>query len=211
MPHKAVLCHSQYNTVSLALLYGVQTCHHQTWTQHRRSGQCLYAHGAFIYLVNSEHIEMCDVILLSIFDSGSALLLVYQFTHIFIHKLSLSNTQKSRLAITYSTFQFKMFKSQHTYFLNVSQWHQAPAFACSADDLGLGVETFGEVLVLAAVCSRTHLRMALVQQHAVQTLGLKAAGAHVWRLTVTLGDLRDVCGVDLYSPTRLIRLTKNKY
>lgn len=56
----------------------------------------LYAHGAFIYLVNSEHIEMCDVVLLSIFDSGSALLLVYQFTHIFIHKLSLNNTTHKR-------------------------------------------------------------------------------------------------------------------
>lgn len=52
-----------------------------------------HIHGAFIYLVNSKHIEMCDVVLLSIFDSGSALLLVYQLTHIFIHEFPLSDKQ----------------------------------------------------------------------------------------------------------------------
>lgn len=111
----------------------------------------------------------------------------------------------SRNCMTH-TNHLNLYKSQLTYFLNVPQRNQSPAFACGADDLGLGVEAFGEVLVLASLSSRTHLRMALVQQHSVQTLRLKAAGPLSWRLTVTLGDLRDVCGVHLHSPTRLVHL-----
>lgn len=48
--------------------------------------------------------------------------------------------------------------------------------------------------------------MAFVQQHAVQTLGFEAAGSLVRWLTVTLGDLGDVCSVDLHSPAGLVYL-----
>lgn len=46
-------------------------------------------HSSAIYLVNREHIKVCDVVLLSVFDSGSALLFINEFTYIFIYKLAL--------------------------------------------------------------------------------------------------------------------------
>lgn len=45
---------------------------------------------------------------------------------------------------------------------------QAPAAALGFDDLGVGVEPLGEALVLAALPSRAHLRVALVLQHPVE-------------------------------------------
>lgn len=46
-------------------------------------------HSSASYLVNREHIKVCDVVLLSVFDSGSALLFINEFTYIFIYKLAL--------------------------------------------------------------------------------------------------------------------------
>lgn len=54
--------------------------------------------------------------------------------------------------------------------LDVPQRDESPAFARSLDDLGLGVKALGEVLVAAAIATGTHLRVALVLQHAVKTL-----------------------------------------
>lgn len=94
--------------------------------------------------------------------------------------------------------------------LDVPQIDQAPALAGRLDDLGVGVETLGEVLVTAALPAGTHLRVALVLQHAVQTLGLEPARPLVRRLAVTLGDLRDVCGVDLNPSEGFVDLTEAK-
>lgn len=56
------------------------------------------------------------------------------------------------------------------YLLDVSEVDQTPALARGLDDLGVGVEAFGKVLVAAALPARTHLGVALVLQHAVQAL-----------------------------------------
>lgn len=121
-------------------------------------------------LVDGEHVEISDVVLLGVLDPRPALLLINQLSDVLVDKLAL---------------------------LDVPQRDQAPALAGRLDDLGLGVETLGEVLVTAALAAGTHLRVALILQHAVQTLGLKATRPLVRQLAVTLGDLRDVCGVHL--------------
>lgn len=90
--------------------------------------------------------------------------------------------------------------------LDVSQGHQAPAFARRLDDLGFRVEPLGEVLVAAELPAGTHLGVALVLQHAVQTLRLEPARPLVRWLAVALGDLRDVCRVDLDLPNGLVDL-----
>lgn len=122
-----------------------------------------------VYLVNGEHIEVSDVILLGIFDPGSALFLINQLPHILIHKLSLSNKPKNqsnsdaikRIHITTHT------SAKCSNLLDVSQSEEAPALAGCADGFGLWIEALGEVLVHATLSSWTDLRMALVQQHAV--------------------------------------------
>lgn len=52
--------------------------------------------------------------------------------------------------------------------------------------------------------------MALVLQHAVQTLRLEAARPLVRRLAVALGDLGDVGGEDLNLPHRFVDLEPQK-
>lgn len=59
--------------------------------------------------------------------------------------------------------------------LDVPQGNEPPAFSRGLDDLGVWVEPLGEVLVAAALPAGTYLRVALVLQHAVQTLRLEAA------------------------------------
>lgn len=54
--------------------------------------------------------------------------------------------------------------------LDVPQGNEPPAFPRGLDDLGVRVEALGEVLVAAALPAGTYLRVALVLQHAVQTL-----------------------------------------
>lgn len=90
--------------------------------------------------------------------------------------------------------------------LDVSQGDQPPAFPGGLDDLGVWVEPLGEVLVAAALAAGTHLRVALVLQHAVQALRLEAARPLVRRFAVTLGDLGDVGGVHLDLPHRFVDL-----
>lgn len=94
--------------------------------------------------------------------------------------------------------------------LDVPERHQAPPFAGRLDDLGLWVETFGEVLVTAALPAGTHLRVALVLKHAVQTLGLEPTWSLVCQLAVTFRDLRNVCGVDLNLTKGFVDLKERK-
>lgn len=90
--------------------------------------------------------------------------------------------------------------------LDVPQCDQPPAFARSLDDLGVGVAALGEVLVAAAIAAGAHLRVALILQHAVQTLRLEATRPLVWRLAVALGDLGDVGRKHLNLPNWLVDL-----
>lgn len=130
-------------------------------------------------LVYGEHIEVSDVVLMGIFDSRHALLLVNQLSNILVHKFSLSD---------------------------VPLGHQAPTFAICLDDLGLGVLALGETLVLAVFACRTHLRVALKHQHPVQTLRIKATRILICGLTVALRDFRNISCIDLDFPIRLIHL-----
>lgn len=50
--------------------------------------------------------------------------------------------------------------------------------------------------------------MALVQQHAVDALGVYAAGVLVRGFTVAAGDLRQVCSEDLHPANRAVHLAK---
>lgn len=94
----------------------------------------------------------------------------------------------------------------NSYLFNVPLGHQAPAFAISFDDLGLGVLALGEALVLAALSCRTHLGVALVHQHPIEALGVKAARVLIRGLAVALGNLRYVSSVYLHFTARFIHL-----
>lgn len=92
------------------------------------------------------------------------------------------------------------------YLLNAPLGAQAPAAPLGFDDLGVGVEPLGEALVLAALPGRAHLRVTLVLQHPVETLGLQPAGVLVRGFAVTAGDLRQVRHLDLNLPDHLVGL-----
>lgn len=103
-----------------------------------------------------------------------------------------------------------LFTHTHTHLLDVFQGEEAPALASRTDDLGVGVLALGEVLVVAALTGWAHLRVALVQEHAVQALRLEVARPLVRRLAVTLGDLGHVCRVHLHPPVRLVDLRNGR-
>lgn len=48
-------------------------------------------------LVDGEHVEVCDVVFLSILDPRPALLLVYQLADVLVHKLALFEKRQIRL------------------------------------------------------------------------------------------------------------------
>lgn len=48
-------------------------------------------------LVDSEHVEVGDVVFLSVFDPRPALLLVYQLADVLVHKLALYEKRQIRL------------------------------------------------------------------------------------------------------------------
>lgn len=75
------------------------------------------------------------------------------------------------------------------YLLNAPFGTEAPASPLCSDDFRIRVEPLCKALVLAAVPGRAHLRVTLVLQHAVQALGVQAAGVLVGRLAVAAGDL----------------------
>lgn len=92
------------------------------------------------------------------------------------------------------------------YLLNAPFSAEAPAAPLGFDDFGVGVEPLGEALVLAALPGRAHLRVTLVLQHPVETLGLQPAGVLVRGFAVTAGDLRQVRHLDLNLPDHLVGL-----
>lgn len=57
-----------------------------------------------------------------------------------------------------------------THLFNIVHAAQTPASGQGPEDLHLTALAFGEALVQAALACGTHLRMALVQQHAVDAL-----------------------------------------
>lgn len=101
-------------------------------------------------------------------------------------------------------------KNASPHLFDVPQRHQAPALAGGLDDLGVWVETLGEVLVAAALPAGTHLGVTLVLQHAVETLRLEPARPLICGLAVALWDLGDVCSVDLNLTNRFVDLRRRK-
>lgn len=96
-----------------------------------------------------------------------------------------------------------------SYLLDVSERNKTPALASCTNYLSLRIEALCEILVHAAVSSRTHLRVTLIQQHAIQTLRFKTAGPLVTWFTVAFGDLRDVSCVNLHTPNWFVDLQKS--
>lgn len=87
---------------------------------------------------------------------------------------------------------------------------EPPAARQRPEDLHRSVLALGKALVLAPLSCRTDLRVALVHQHAVDTLRVHAARVLVRGLAVTARDLRQVRGHDLHSPYRPVDLEETK-
>lgn len=55
----------------------------------------VWSYGPVVfYLINGEHVEMCDVMFLGVSDPGSALFLIDKLPHVLVHKLPLYYTQQ---------------------------------------------------------------------------------------------------------------------
>lgn len=91
-----------------------------------------------------------------------------------------------------------MTRKERTYLPDVCFGLQAPASCQRAEDLYLRILALGEALVLAALASRTHHGVALVEQHAVDALGVQAAGILVCGFAVATRNLGQVCSEDLH-------------
>lgn len=130
-------------------------------------------------LVQCEHVEVPDVVFLSVFDSGSTLLFIDYLPHVLAHKLTL---------------------------LDVVDAAQTPASRQSPEDLHLTVLPLREGLVLTLLPRRTHLRVTLVQQHAVDALGVVPTRTVIGGFTVTSRDLREVSREDLHFTDRTVHL-----
>lgn len=52
------------------------------------------------HLVDGEHVEICDVVLLGVLDPRPALLLVYQLSDVLVHKFALFEKRHVRPATT---------------------------------------------------------------------------------------------------------------
>lgn len=95
--------HSQCNT-SLFLLLPVEkvllqrTQHLDTlWSKYIYISTCpVFA----AHLVDGEHVEICDVVLLGVLDPRPALLLVYQLSDVLVHKFALFEKRHVRPATT---------------------------------------------------------------------------------------------------------------
>lgn len=62
----------------------------------------IFPHVQFFaaHLVDGEHVEICDVVLLGVLDPRPALLLVYQLSDVLVHKFALFEKRHVRPATT---------------------------------------------------------------------------------------------------------------
>lgn len=168
-----------------------------------------------MYLVQGQHVEVTDVVLLSMPDPRPALLLVDHLSHILAHKLPLRGEMHCSAGSTSRQLGPTVTGGCVFYLLDVMDAAKAPAPGQRPEDLHLAVLTFGERLVEAALTCWTNLRVgkvkirlrcqsegcregdggllylgvAFIQQHAVDALGLHPTGALVRGLAVTARDL----------------------
>lgn len=93
MSQVPVMQHSQCNTslflwlpVETGLLMGEQR-------PNTLRSKRLYMYQRCTDLIDGEHVEICNVVFMGVFDPRPALLLVYQLTDVFVHKLALLKTE----------------------------------------------------------------------------------------------------------------------
>lgn len=149
--------------------------------------------GCERYLVQSQHVEVTDVVLLSVSDPRPALLLVDHLAHVLAHKLTLR--RRSGFSAPLARRGPAALNEGPVYLLDVVDAAKPPAPGKRAEDLHLAVLAFGEGLVEAALTRWTNLQVWEIKK-GFQREGKAAAGG--WR--------RDslTCGWHSYSSMRLI-------
>lgn len=75
-----------------------------------------------LYLVQSQHIEVTDVVLLSVSDPGPALLLVNHLPNVFAHKLTLGAQQRRQRSLCILTSLLSQQLLHHTLVLHQLMW-----------------------------------------------------------------------------------------
>lgn len=111
------------------------------------------------YLVQSQHVEVADVVLLSMSDPRPALLLVDHLSHILAHKVTLR--RKKQLSAGSAARQARPPgpPTLSVYLLDVVDAAKTPAPRKRPEDLHLAVLAFGECLVEAALTRWTNLQV----------------------------------------------------
>lgn len=115
--------------------------------------------GSEIYLVQGQHVEVTDVVLLSVSDPQPALLLIDHLSHILAHKLTLRGKSIFQLAAPVAAQCHGMLR---VYLLNVVGTAKTPSPRKCPEDLHLAILTFGECLVEAALTCWTNLQVGKI-------------------------------------------------
>lgn len=208
--------------------------HYLTHRHARAHTHVSVATGCEVYLVQGQHVEVTDVVLLSVSDPRPALLLIDHLSHILAHKLTLrgksifSSGSTSRWLPPTVTkccvFTFLMSWTQRRphpresvlkistwlYWRLVNAWLRQWSPAGQTCRLGR-LETVSG----ASECSGRsvmegfpYLGVAFIQQHAVDALRLHSTGALICCLAVTARDLWQVGREDLNLSYRSIHLQR---
>lgn len=119
-----------------------------------------------LHLVQRQHVEVTDVILLGVSDPGPALLLVNHLSHVLADKLTLSGVigKRKDWFVHLLRFQKEIAVVSHwypdwsRYLLDVMDAAKAPTPGQRPEDLHLAVLALGEGLVQAPITCRTHLQ-----------------------------------------------------
>lgn len=97
-----VMQHSQCNTSLFLLLQAEKVLLQRTQHLDTLWSKYIFPHVQFFaaHLVDGEHVEICDVVLLGVLDPRPALLLVYQLSDVLVHKFALFEKRHVRPATT---------------------------------------------------------------------------------------------------------------
>lgn len=167
------------------------------------------------HLVQCEHVEVTDIVLLSVFDASSTFLFIDHLSHIFTHEGSLRGERGGSTGEVLGLIDTHPLARSAplllSYLLDVRHGTQTPAAGQRSVDLHRTVLPLGEGLVLAPLPCSAHLRVALVHQHAVDALRVGAARVLVRGLAVATRDLREVGCDDLHLPNWPVYLVKMQW
>lgn len=114
--------------------------------------------GSELYLIQSQHVEVTDVVLLGVSDPGPALLLINHLSHVLAHKLALGRKTNYFTSSCASVVPVH-WREPRCYLLDVMDAAKSPAPRQRPEDLHLAVLTLGECLVEAALARRANLRV----------------------------------------------------